>query len=164
MTFTRTRDLALVRRTLTDASQVRMSAEDATDVATWQPHADERVIYIAVTGPTKCVAFTELLGIFTLIPENSVCFQIHAALLPHCWGSRTRLALRGALAFAWRETPARRIVASIPAFNRLAVRLARDAGMTCYGINSASFLRGGRLHNQVLVGISAPEYSPSSGH
>jgi RimJ/RimL family protein N-acetyltransferase len=150
MEFARTRDLTLVRSVLTHASQVRMSAEDATDVATWNPHDDERIWYIAARE------LDEVLGIFTLIPQNACCYEIHAALLPRCWGARTREALRGALAWMFANSPARRIVASIPAYNRLAIALARDAGLTRYGMNEKSFMRGGTLHDQVLVGISKP--------
>lgn len=164
MTFARTRDLALVREVLTHPTQTRMSAEDATDVATWTPHDDERVWYITAIAPTQCPAFTELLGIFTLIPQNAVCYEIHAALLPAAWGERTRLALRGALEYSWLHSPARRIVASIPAYNRLAIALGRDAGMTQFGVNEKSFQRHGILHDQVLLGISAaPKCNPSSG-
>lgn len=159
MTFARTRDFALVRSVLTHRSQIRMASDDATP-ADWRPNEDERVIYITAIAPTSCAAFAELAGIFTLIPQNAVCYEIHAALLPACWGPRTREALRGAIEWAWRETPARRITASIPAYNRLAIRLARDAGMQEYGTNAASFLRGGVLHDQVLFGISKQNICP----
>lgn len=151
LTFARTRDFALVREVLTHESQARMSSDDATDLAAFRPNEDDRIIYLAIFDAG------EALGIFTLIPQNAVCYEIHCALLPPCWGPRTRLALRGALAWAFRETPARRIVASIPAYNRLAIRLARDAGMTQFGTNEKSFERGGALRDQILLGISPPK-------
>ena len=154
MTFARTRDARLIRGVLTHPTQARMSSEDATNVEAWQPSDDERVIYLAATMETACKAFTELAGIFTLLPQNSVCFEIHAAILPAAWGCRSREALRGAIAWTFAETGARRIVASIPAYNKLAVKLALDCGMRAFGRNRESFLRGGRLHDQILVGIS----------
>lgn len=153
MTFARTRDFTLVKSVLTHPTQARMSADDATDLANWAPNEDERVIYLAVTDETDCVALRDLIGIITLIPQNAVCFEIHAALLPCAWGLRTRLALTGAISWAFRETPARRIVGSIPEYNKLAIRLARDCGMRAYGRNRASWLRGGKLWDQILLGI-----------
>jgi RimJ/RimL family protein N-acetyltransferase len=150
LTFARTRDYELVRRVLTHESQLRMSSEDATDVATWSPQRDDRVWYIAVR------AYGKLYGIFTLIPQNAVCYEIHAALLPGGWGVNTRPALIGVIAWMFRHSPARRIVASIPIYNRLAIKLARDAGMQQFGTNPASFQRGGVLHDQELFGISKP--------
>lgn len=153
LTFGRTRDYALIRQVLTHPSQTRMAAEDATDIAAWEPHRDERVYYLAVQAPTACVAFSELVGIVTAIPQNAVCYEIHVAFLPHAWGM-TRPALRGAIAWLFAHTDARRIVAAVPAYNRLAIALGKDAGMTEYGRNPASFMRGGALHDQLLLGIS----------
>jgi len=149
MTFARTRDLALVRAVLTHESQVRMSSEDATDVATWSPVEDERIWYIEARDAV------ELVGIFTLIPQNSVCFEIHAAILPHAWGERSHEAARGVFVWMFANSPARRIVASIPGYNQLALKLAKDAGMRAFGRNPRSFLKHGKLHDQILLGISA---------
>lgn len=152
LTFGRTRNFVLIRDTLTHASQYRMASEDATPHPfAFRPNEDDRIIYLATFDAG------ELLGIFTLIPQNAVCYEIHCALLPPCWGPRTREALRGAIAWAFANTPARRIVASIPAYNRLAIRLARDAGMTQFGTNEKSFERGGALRDQILLGISPPK-------
>lgn len=157
MTFRLTRDYELVRSVLTHPSQYRMASEDATPVATcWRPNEHELIWYVAAEDATACPAFRELFAIFTLIPQNAVCFEIHAAFLPRAWGIHTRPALRGVIAWMWTNSPAKRIVASIPVYNRLAIKLARDAGMEQYGLNPASFQRGGALHDQHLTGISCP--------
>ena len=160
MTFERTRDFGLVRAVLTHPSQVRMSADDGTDPVNWSPCEDERVLYVAARlgayDPVRHLPADELLGIFTLIPQNAVCCEIHAALLPFAWGVRTREALRGALAWSFENTPARRIVCGIPAYNKLAIKLAKDCGFRAYGRNPASWLRHATLHDLVLLGISRP--------
>jgi RimJ/RimL family protein N-acetyltransferase len=126
-----------------------MASEDATP-EDWAPNEDERIVYLEVRDAG------ELLGIVTLIPQNAVCYEIHAALLPIAWGPRSAEALRGAIAWMFERSPARRIVASIPAYNRLAIALGKRAGMQQYGVNVASFERGGRLHDQILLGLSKP--------
>lgn len=153
MTYARTTNLELVRGVATHASQIRMSSEDATRVATWSPTDDDRVYFLTVRDGGE---ESELYGVVTLLPQNSICFELHVAFLPVAWG-KTRPALAGAIAWAWRETPARRIVASIPRYNRLAIKLARDVGMTQFGTNAKSFLKNGILHDQILLGISPKE-------
>ena len=150
MTFERTRDFGLVRAVLTHPSQVRMASDDGTDLASWSPCEDERVCYITAREGDA------VLGIFTLIGQNAVCYEIHAALLPFAWGARTRTALRGALAWSFENTPVRRIVCGIPTYNKLAIKLAKDCGFRAYGRNPASWLRHATLHDLVLLGISRP--------
>lgn len=122
-----------------------MAGDDSTPgPEEFWPNEDERIIYLDAAG----------MGIFTLIPQNAVCFEIHAALLPGAWGQQSRRLLQGAVRWAFTNTEARRIVASIPAYNRLAIALAKRSGFTEFGRNPQSFLRGGSLHDQILLGVS----------
>jgi RimJ/RimL family protein N-acetyltransferase len=98
----------------------------------------------------------ELLGLYVLVPHNSVCWEAHVAMLPRAWG-RARAATRALFAWLWTHTPCRRLVASIPESNRLALALARETGMRVFGFNEKSFLRGGRLEGQILLGLSRPD-------
>ncbi len=98
----------------------------------------------------------ELLGLWLLVPQNAVCWEIHTALLPGAWGSRARRAAEVMLAWVWENTPCQRIVTGVPQGNRLAYHFAIQAGMEQYGINEASFLKGGRLLDQICLGINRP--------
>ncbi len=150
LTFARTHDYELIRRALLHESQFRMASEDATPApGAFRVNRDERIVYLRADSEGK------FLGVFTLLPANAVCYEIHAALLPVAWGYATRPALRGALEWAFRETPARRIVCAIPAYNKLAIKLARDCGLRAYGRNFRAFERWGALHDIVLLGVSA---------
>jgi RimJ/RimL family protein N-acetyltransferase len=152
MTFARTRDFARVRAVLTDATQYAMAGDDSTPPAVeFRPNEDPRIVYIAVQHESGAVV-----GIVTLIPENCICFALHAALLRPLWGARSREALRGAVDWAWRETPARRIVAAVPEYNRLAIKLAMESGFEMFGWNPRAFLKGGQLHNVLHLGVSRP--------
>ena len=44
--------------------------------------------------------------------------------------------------------------ASIPEYNKLAIRLAGKVGMELIGINKRSFMKNGVLYDQQLFGIS----------
>ncbi len=71
----------------------------------------------------------ELLGIFILAPQSAVCWEIHTRLLPTAWGAKARAAAQGVTRWAWANVPGcRRIVTSVPAQNRLAIRFAERAG------------------------------------
>jgi RimJ/RimL family protein N-acetyltransferase len=94
-------------------------------------------------------------GVFMFHPHNGVCHEVHVALLPSAWG-RSAECLRLACAWMFEHTACRRVVASVPACNPLALRLAERAGLLRHGLNRASFLRGGVLHDQVLFGLSKP--------
>jgi hypothetical protein len=150
----RTRDLALVREVFTRPAQWDAATDDAApERATFTPNADERIIYLAVSAPTKCVAFRELLGIITLIPRNAVLFELHAAL-DLSRAKTATAAARAAIAWLFEHTPARRIIGEIPATNRLAIAIAERAGMQHCGRNPRSFLKRGALVDLVQLGIS----------
>jgi hypothetical protein len=60
----------------------------------------------------------------------------------------------------WHNTPCRRLITNVPADNRLAFQFALSAGMEPYGKNEDSFLKGGKLLDQICLGISRPSEMP----
>lgn len=147
--FERTRDLELVRRAIAFDGRVwSASTDDSAPAAReWRPSADERILHIVASDAGSDAA------LFTLLPQNSVCYEIHVT---RAFGRGAARAHREVFAWAFENTPATRIVASIPADNPIAIRAARRAGMREYGRNPASFLRGGKLHDQILFGVTKP--------
>jgi hypothetical protein len=144
VTIAPTRDFARIRELLTQPAQWEAASDDGSPPReAFAVNEDERIIYLEASG----------VGIFTLIPQNAVCYEIH------CVANIARIktataALRAAIAWVFENTPARRIVAQIPARNRLAIELARRAGLQQYGTNYASFLKHGQLVDLILLGIS----------
>lgn len=96
------------------------------------------------------------IGLFALAPQNTICWEIHTRLLPASWGATAAAAARAVVPWIWENTPCRRLVTVCPAYNRLAIRFAQRAGLERYGVNPASWQKGGRLVDQVLLGISKP--------
>ncbi len=96
----------------------------------------------------------ELLGCFTFIPQNAVCFEVHTCLLPSAWGDRAAEAAAGVVQWMFANSPALRIVTNVPEDNRLALRFAKAAGLAMYGVNTDSYLKRGVLMNQILLGVS----------
>jgi RimJ/RimL family protein N-acetyltransferase len=146
VTFKRSDDYALIRRIITHPRVYDFATDDYSPApAAFEVNDDPRIWYVLVNDGA--------LGLMMFLPQSTVCYEIHCCLLPGAWG-RSAEAARGAIDFIFQHTDARRIVASVPAYNRLTCKLARAAGMTQYGVNAAAFLKRGRLEDLICFGIS----------
>jgi hypothetical protein len=146
-----TDDPALIREILTHPKIWPWITDDSSpDPEAFKPVISEAFTYLLVRdveGP---------LGIFLFTPQTGVTWEVHTCLLPRSSGDLARQAALEAQAWIWDRTPCRRIVTSVPIYNRLAVRFALAAGLTQYGRDPASIERGGRLWDRLLLGISRP--------
>jgi RimJ/RimL family protein N-acetyltransferase len=150
--FEPTTNLELVRRIITTPQVYRHLTDDACPPAEeFQPVNHPSVQYVLAFNDA------ELLGMWMAVRTNAVTVEVHTCLLPSAWGERALAAARAFSAWIWANTPCRRITTTVPAYNRLALRFAERAGMTQFGVNPASFLKSGTLHDQILLGLSRPE-------
>lgn len=92
-------------------------------------------------------------GVFMAHQINAITWETHCALLPVAWGYAS-LAAEYARDWMFENTTCMRLIASIVEDNHLAIRMAKRAGFVQYGLNKNSFLRNGKLHNEVLLGVS----------
>jgi RimJ/RimL family protein N-acetyltransferase len=150
MEFTRTFDFGMVAAIMRHKALYQVDDFGPPADEFW-PREDDAIWYVLVT------AGEEILGLFILAPMNAITWEIHTRLLPRAWGKLAAEAAQGILSWLWAETPVLRIVTSVPAYNRLAVRFAQRAGLRVFGENPGSFLKDGRLHDQILLGISKPD-------
>jgi RimJ/RimL family protein N-acetyltransferase len=151
----RSTDYALIRGIMTHPAIYQHLTDDASPAAEdFRPIENDGLWYLVAWEGN------ELLGLWMLVPHNAVCWEIHTALLPDAWGTQARRAAVVMLDWVWRNTPCRRIVTNVPADNRLAFHFALEAGMEPYGTNEASFLKNGRLFDQICLGISRPRELP----
>ena len=118
----------------------------------YRPVESEAVWYVIARDVQE--AGTELLGLWMLVPQNGVCWEVHTALLPCAWGDIGLEAARALQAWIWAHTPCRRIVTNVPVSNRLALHFAMRAGMRVFGVNEKSYQKDGQLWDQVCLGIS----------
>ena len=152
MTFERTTDYELVRRVVTHPRIWPGASDDFSPPAEeWRPIEHEALWYVAVRDGE------EFLGLFVFVPASPVCWEVHTCLLPCSWGERAVQAAREVAEWIWLNSGCRRITTAVPAFNRLAHRLARRAGMREYGRNLKSYMKHGKLHDQILLGLSPAE-------
>jgi RimJ/RimL family protein N-acetyltransferase len=156
--FERSFDYSLIREILTHPQVYPHISDDGSPPADeFQPLQSDAVWYIVVRDGE------EVLGLWMLHPHNSICWEIHTALLPSAWGERARLAAGMLGQWIWAHTPCRRVITNVPDNNRLARRFALAAGMTEFGVNRASFLKNGQLRDQTLLGISPRWREEASG-
>jgi hypothetical protein len=95
----------------------------------------------------------EVLGLFAIHPRNSICWEVHTALLPNCWGPVAKRAYREGLAWLKANTPCRKVIGNIRATNRLALRIAKAAGLTVIGLNTKCVMKDGILQDQWILGL-----------
>lgn len=146
MRFTRTSDLELVRALIAAPGSFDTATDDTSPgAAEFTPNPHPAIWYVVAADEQGTI------GLYSLIPHSAVCWEIHATRV---WGSRAAAAARSLPGWVFSRSSCRRIVAAIPATNTAAIRGARRAGYLEYGRNPRSFLKGGELVDQILLGIS----------
>lgn len=97
-------------------------------------------------------------SITIFFPCNSNTFELHTMVLPE---GRGKMAIKGAAdAFEWMflNTKCLKIITYVPTFNRAAKVMARMVGFVIEGCNRKSFLKGGVLYDQTLLGITKEDW------
>lgn len=95
----------------------------------------------------------EELGVLLGRPISPVLYEAHLIFLPCARGLASQAA-RHAVRWMFDNTQCERIIGCIPAYNKLAIKLAHNAGFQEFGINEKSFMKNGKLWDQVFLGIS----------
>lgn len=83
-------------------------------------------------------------------------YEGHVAILPEYWGRSEEIG-PAAMRWMFKHSPARRMIAKIPASNRLAIRFAKTCGLVQFGIDEKSYLKNGILRDRVCLGLSKEE-------
>jgi len=146
--FARLFDYATILTTLRDERIYPAMCDDfAPPREAFMPRMDDAIVYVA------CYQGEEYLGLWCFMPTSAIRWNVHTCLLPCAWG-RTVQATKAMLRWVWETQPVERIVTEVPTYNRLALRLAKAVGMEYIGIDRQSIRKGGKLHDQILLGLS----------
>lgn len=149
MTFERSRDWELIKRIVTHPKVYPFISDDfSASRDQWEPIKDESIWYVVVRDGE------EALGLWAFIPENAICWKVHTCLLPAAWGAKARKAAEELAPWLWANTPCLRVITDVPEDNRLAFHFALVVGMKEFGVNPKSYMKHGRLHDQIMLGIS----------
>ncbi len=153
ITFERTRAYGVVRSILTDPGTYARMTDDFAPVA-----ADFAVNEHPLAWYVLVIVAGQVDGLFCFYPENAICWAAHVAFLRGVPPRVTHQAGREIVPWLFAHTPCLRLIASVPACNRAAVRFGlRAMGLRAYGRNTNSFLKGGKLVDQILMGRSKPD-------
>lgn len=95
-------------------------------------------------------------GAFLLIPQNSVCVDIHTCLLPILHGNQAIQAGQMLLNIVFASY--QKAVTSVSVNNRRASLFAARLGFKTEGVNRQSFLKNGQLLDQKVMGLTIGEY------
>lgn len=126
-----------------------LSDDGSPPAEDFRPVADPRIVYLGVREESS----PEVLGVFMFVPQSYATVEVHTCLRRPLWGMSLGATLKAAQ-WIFAHTRFFRIVTSVPAYNRLARRLALDSGMTHFGTNPRSFSKRGVLYDQELFGLS----------
>lgn len=147
----RTSDAELVRRILTHPQIYPYVSDDGSpSPEEFDPRESVRndAMYFLVPMAAERPA-----GLYVVYPHNLVMYEVHACILPEYRGSVAGEAARAMVQWVFERTPCRKLIALVPAFNRLAHQYARRAGFVDVGVITQSYLKAGVLYDQHLLAI-----------
>lgn len=124
MVFSRTADVALIQKTMTHPRLYKWLCREVPANEFIPPG---RMMYVAVHEGL------EYLGLFAFDPKEIGTSEIHTALLPNAWGRALGIYRQG-IEWVWKHTGITRIVGRIRESNRLALRVARRAGLKVFNV------------------------------
>jgi len=153
MTFERTANYPLLGELLRNPSLYPFLCDDYSPPIDEAAVAENDGIWYVLARDER----GELLGFWLLAPHSAICWEIHTVM---ALDRRALAALReliGPGGWLWKNTPCLRLVTNVPAWNGIALRFGLRGGLSEYGRNPESFMKGGRLFDQILLGISKPK-------
>lgn len=151
ITIAETRDFVLIKSICADPEiYAAASADGAPPAENFAPCELEGIRYVAVRRDAETV------GIWMLVPHSTVCWEIHTALLKTIRGKDAVLAAELMKQWVWSSTTCLRLITNVPAFNRRTIVFCHMVGMEPFGNNGKSFMKDGKLHDQLMFGLSKP--------
>lgn len=140
--------MALVRSIMTHPRVYPWISDDASPAREEFTPIDHDALWYVLVWDSG-----ELLGLFLFHPHSGACMEVHTCLLPVAYG-KAAIAARECAVWMWGQAAIARIVTRVPAYNRLALRLARQAGMTEWGRNPRAWRKNEFLYDEIWLGLS----------
>lgn len=149
ITIERTVDLELVRSIMAHPKVYRGISDDFSPISEeFVPSNHPSILYLLVLLDGNPA------GVFMLVPQNGICWEIHTCLLPVLWGCPSNEAALRCSEWVFTNTVCEKIITNVPEYNRAALKFAKRAGMVQFGVNESSFKHAGRLYNQIMLGLT----------
>jgi RimJ/RimL family protein N-acetyltransferase len=146
----RSEDFAKIRELCSHARIFPHISDDFTDKKNFPLPSGDAIRYLL------CRDDEGVFGFVIFMATNYACWEAHVGFLPRSYGSQALRAFKAAISWMWANTRARRVTGAVIRENALALRFARKAGFEIFGVNKKAYLKGGKLHDQICLGISKP--------
>jgi L-amino acid N-acyltransferase YncA len=118
--------------------------------AKWLIPECEDVIYLLAREGER------VLGFCAFVPRNGVTYEVHVCFLKCAYGQKALSSFIKMIGWMWGVTRAQKLVGFVPDSNPLAVNFARRAGFAVCGVIHKSWMKRGRLHDQICLELSRP--------
>lgn len=159
--FRRIFDYDTVLQTLRNAAIFHAASDDFSPPReAFMPRMDDQIVYVGCFAGNPLI-MENYCGLWAFFPTSAIRWNVHTCLLPSAWGYAAE-ATRGMLSWLWVNQPVERIITEVPEYNRLALKLAKDVGMEVIGVDRQSIRKHGKLHDQILLGLSKCQSYPVS--
>jgi hypothetical protein len=149
MNFQRTTDYTLVREILTTPDVYEHMADDYTvprEAFAVNVHPEIRYVVVRDRGV--------IVGLFSFIPRNVHCWELHACMLPGATAREKWKAARELEPWLAERTECKRLVAEVPRTNAPAIYYGTHGiGMRYVGTHPKAFMRFGSLQDLIILGM-----------
>ena len=93
----------------------------------------------------------DIIGLFIGFTKSDIVLDVHVAMLPEFY-KHTDECYTIAIDWVKQNTEFKKLVGQTPSFNKLAIKCNERNGMVREGVNKQSYLRNGRLYDQIYFG------------
>ncbi len=155
VTFQISRNWELIRSVLAEPRCYRkMVNDEAPSIEDFAVTPSDNFIYVLAVESDTIV-----LALFLLLPcemlDGTIAAECHFCFIPEAWGHTKEIA-EGFLEWVWRETSIVRLLGPVPAYNRLAYRLASAVGFQRAATVSDTRMKNGRSFDVLMMEIQKP--------
>ena len=142
----RTTDKELIKSIVTLPDLWATVAEDGQEPCTWEP--DMGIAWLVAQDDDG-----QVMGLYSLIPNNCVTLEIHPYILPLYRGKKAYQSGREVLAWIGLTTSYSKVVCQIPVIYKNVKLFAMRCGFKQEGINRLSYLKNGKIVDQWRLGV-----------
>lgn len=132
----------LIKKIMSHPKNVRAIQSDFYQDADWPIH--DSIIYLGMF-------IDEIIGLFIGFPKSQIVLDVHVAMDPNHYCC-TDICYQEAIKWVKENTEFKKLTGQTPVFNRLAIKCNERNGFEREGINKKSFLRNGKLYDQIYFG------------
>lgn len=121
---------------------IRSIRGDNTELIDWP--INDVIIYLGVF-------IDEIIGLFIGFPRSEIELDVHVAMHPTYY-RYTDTCYDESIRWVKDNTNFKKLTGQTPVFNRLAISCNERNGFDREGVNKKSFLKNGKLHDQIYYG------------